>query len=68
MSVYVVRAFVQLRDLLASSAEFARRLDELEAKLGHHYILLLDLFGISTRFSLLNISFGRIVTFQIDDT
>ncbi len=36
MSVYVVRAFVQLRELLASSAELARRLDELEGKLEHH--------------------------------
>jgi hypothetical protein len=36
MSVFVVRAFVQLRDLLASNVELARRLEELEAKLGHH--------------------------------
>ncbi len=36
MSVYVVRAFVQLRALLASNAEFARRLNELESKLEHH--------------------------------
>jgi ATP-dependent Clp protease ATP-binding subunit ClpA len=33
MSVYVVRAFVQLRELLASNAELARRLDELEARI-----------------------------------
>jgi hypothetical protein len=32
-SVYVVRAFVRLRELLASNTEFARRLDELEARL-----------------------------------
>ena len=31
MGVYVVRAFVQLRELLASNKELARRLDELEA-------------------------------------
>ena len=36
VSVYVVRAFVQLRELLASNAELARRLDELEGKLEHH--------------------------------
>ena len=29
--VYVVRAFVKLRELLASNKELARRLDELEA-------------------------------------
>jgi hypothetical protein len=33
MSVYVVRAFVQLRQVLASSEELARRLVELEAKI-----------------------------------
>jgi hypothetical protein len=33
MSVYVVRAFVRLRELLASNKELARRLDELEARL-----------------------------------
>lgn len=30
MSVYVVRAFVKLRDVLASNTEFARKLEELE--------------------------------------
>jgi hypothetical protein len=33
VSVYVVRAFVQLREVLASHKELAKRLDELEAKL-----------------------------------
>jgi CHASE3 domain sensor protein len=32
MGVYVVRAFVKLRELLASNEELARRLDELEAR------------------------------------
>lgn len=36
MSVYVVRAFVQLRDMLASNKELARRFDELERKLATH--------------------------------
>ena len=36
MSLYVVRAFVQLRELLASNAELARRLDQLERKLKGH--------------------------------
>lgn len=36
MSVYIVRAFVQLRDLLGSNKELARRLDELERKLASH--------------------------------
>ena len=36
MSVYVVRAFVQLREMLVSSKELAQRVDELERKLGTH--------------------------------
>jgi hypothetical protein len=34
MSIYVVRAFVQLREILASNKELARRLDLLEARIG----------------------------------
>ena len=33
VSVYVVRAFVKLRELLATRKELARRLDELEARI-----------------------------------
>ena len=33
MSVYVVRAFVRLREMLTSNRELARRFDELEARL-----------------------------------
>ena len=33
MSIYVVRAFVQLRSLMAANVELARRLDELEARI-----------------------------------
>jgi hypothetical protein len=33
MSIYVVRAFVQLRELLASNRELSRRLDQLEARI-----------------------------------
>lgn len=33
MSVYVVRAFVKLRELLASNTELARRVDELETRI-----------------------------------
>jgi hypothetical protein len=36
MSVFVVRAFVQLRALLASSRELSERLNELERKLSPH--------------------------------
>ncbi len=33
MSIYVVRAFVQLRELLSSNKDLARRLDQLEARI-----------------------------------
>jgi hypothetical protein len=33
MSLYVVRAFVQLRELLASNKDLARRLDQLEVRI-----------------------------------
>jgi hypothetical protein len=36
MSVYVVRAFVRLRDLLASNTALSRKLDELDRKYRHH--------------------------------
>jgi hypothetical protein len=36
VSVYVVRAFVMLRELLASNRKLAVKLDELERKLGAH--------------------------------
>lgn len=36
MSVYVVRAFVRLRELLASNDELADRVNELEGRLEHH--------------------------------
>jgi hypothetical protein len=36
MGVYVVRAFVQLRDLLASNKALAQKLSELEHKLKNH--------------------------------
>lgn len=36
MGVHVVRAFVQLRELLASNTALARKFDELERKFQHH--------------------------------
>jgi hypothetical protein len=36
MSVYIVRAIVQLREMLASKTALARKLNELEGKLKNH--------------------------------
>jgi hypothetical protein len=36
MSIYVVRAFVRMRQLLASNYELAQKLSELERRVGSH--------------------------------
>ena len=36
MSVYVVRAFVRMRDSISANSEVAKRLDQLERKVGTH--------------------------------
>lgn len=38
MSIYVVRAFVKLRELLASNKELAKRLDELEERIIRKFV------------------------------
>ena len=42
MSVFVVRAFVRLRRMVASNAELARRLDELEKKHDAQFKVVFD--------------------------
>ena len=44
MSVFVVRAFVHLRETLASSRELAAKMKELEARLETHDEVIVDLF------------------------
>ena len=44
MSVFVVRAFVQMRDALAANNEIGRRLDELEGKVGTHDRAIMKVF------------------------
>jgi hypothetical protein len=41
-SVQVVRAFIQLRQVLTSSAEFARKLEKLETKYDHQFKIVFD--------------------------
>jgi len=36
MSVYVVRAFIKIREMAGSHREFSRRIDELEKRIGVH--------------------------------
>jgi hypothetical protein len=43
VSVYVVRAFVQLRDTLSANAEIARRLDQLQRRVGAHDHAMLEI-------------------------
>lgn len=42
-SVYVVRAFVQLRDALGNGREISRRLEQLERKVGTHDRAILEI-------------------------
>jgi hypothetical protein len=42
MSVFVVRAFVRLRQMLASNVELARRLDDLEKKYDAQFKVVFD--------------------------
>ena len=41
-SVYVVRAFVKMREVLATHKEFARRLDEMEQKYDARFKVVFD--------------------------
>jgi hypothetical protein len=43
MSVFVVRAFVRLREMLASNRKLAGKIDELEKRLNTHDSVILDL-------------------------
>jgi hypothetical protein len=41
-SVYVVLAFVKMREVLATHKEFARRLDEIEGKVDRRFKVVFD--------------------------
>ena len=42
VSVYVVRAFVRLREMIASNKDFSRKLDELEKKYDAQFRVVFD--------------------------
>jgi hypothetical protein len=42
VNIEIMRAFVRLRQLLASNADLARRLDELEKKYDHQFRAIFD--------------------------
>jgi hypothetical protein len=44
-TVFVVRAFVQMRNGLAANREVARRLDQLERKVGTHDQAIVEILG-----------------------
>jgi hypothetical protein len=45
VNIEIMRAFVKLRQLLASNTELARRLDELESKYDKHFNIVFDAIG-----------------------
>ena len=49
MSVYVVRAFVKLRELLASNTQLSKKLAELERKLQTHDRAILEILAAMRR-------------------
>jgi hypothetical protein len=48
-SVRVVRAFVRLREMVATNAQLAAKLEELEGRLGSHDTAIADLFAALKR-------------------
>ncbi len=66
MSLYVVRAFVQLRNLLASNVELARKLDELERKLKGHDKAIAAMLSAIRELTSLPVSRRRGIGFTAD--
>lgn len=66
MSVFVVRAFVQLRALLASSRELSDRLDELERKLSTHDQAIAGLIDAIRQFTRVPEKSSRPIGFTAD--
>ncbi|MBK7021973.1 MAG: ORF6N domain-containing protein [Sulfuritalea sp.] len=66
MSVFVVRAFVKLRELLASSRELADRLDDLERKLSTHDQAIAGLIDAIRRLTSVPAKLNRPIGFTAD--
>lgn len=66
MSVFVVRAFVQLRALLADSRELTKRLDALERKLGSHDQAIAGLIDAIRQLTSVPAKPGRSIGFLAD--
>jgi hypothetical protein len=49
MSVFVVRAFVQMRDAIRVHREIGRRLDQLEERVGHHDVAIREILDTLRR-------------------
>ena len=66
MSVFVVRAFVQLRELLSTSRELSARLDELERKLSTHDQAIAGVIDAIRRLTSVPAKPGRPIGFTAD--
>ena len=66
MSVFVVRAFVQLRELLSTSSELSARLDELERKLSTHDQAIAGVIDAIRRLTSVPAKPGRSIGFTAD--
>ncbi len=66
MSVFVVRAFVQLRELLGSTHELAAKLDELERRLATHDQAIAGLIDAIRALTAAPVRTGRPIGFTAD--
>ena len=66
-SVYVVRAFVRLHEVLASNAELSKKLDALEQKLSTHDQAITGLINAIRQLTAPTTTKRRKIGFVIDD-
>ena len=66
-SVYVIRAFIRLREMLATNAELSKKLDTLEKKLSTHDQAITGLINAIRQLTAPPTTQRRKIGFVIDD-
>lgn len=67
MSVFVVRAFIRLRDMLATNRRLAAKINELEKRIDGNDDSLLDLFQAIRELMTVKRSSRRRIGFQLSE-
>jgi hypothetical protein len=65
MSVFVVRAFVRVREMLATNRRLAGKIDELENRLDSHDSVILDLLAVMKKMTMPKRTRGVRIGFQL---